>query len=239
MNQTDPNPAPALNASSITKAYPGVDGGPDVQVLTGIDLVLQRGTSASIVGPSGCGKTTLLNLFGTLDTPTSGDLRIDGQDATTLSENQLAALRAGRIGFVFQEHHLLPQCSAIENVLLPTLAAGIDGRGSEARAAELLDRVGLSDRAHHRPDALSGGQRQRVAIVRALINRPALLLVDEPTGALDEPTADRMMDLLVELNAEANTAMLMVTHAPKLAARLDRTLRLENGRLTDDSGASV
>lgn len=233
-----PTDGPLLTVSGLCKSYPGVTGGDDVAVLTGIDLTLSRGASAAVVGPSGCGKTTLLNIIGTLDTPTSGTVTIAGSDTAGLSERERAAFRARRIGFVFQEHHLLAQCSAIENVLIPTLAKGIDRSGTAVRAAELLDRVGLKDRMHHKPDALSGGQRQRVAIVRALINRPALLLVDEPTGALDGQTADAVMDLLVELNAAEQTAMLMVTHAPALAARMQRTLRLERGRLTDDGATA-
>ena len=228
---------PPLQVQGLSKSYPGVDDTNDVAVLTDIDLTLKRGESVAIIGPSGCGKTTLLNVIGTLDTPTTGTVRIAGQDVSQFNENQRATLRAKQIGFVFQEHHLLPQCSAIENVLIPTLAKGADTRGATERASELLKRVGLGDRIHHRPDELSGGQRQRVAIVRALINRPALLLVDEPTGALDSSTADTIMDLLIELNAAEQTAMLMVTHAPTLAARLDRTLTLEQGRLKDGVNA--
>ena len=172
---------PILEVQGLTKTYPDAGGG-EVRVLSGIDLTLHRGASAAIIGPSGCGKTTLLNVLGTLDTPTAGAITLAGQDITALNEKQRSAIRANQIGFVFQEHHLLPQCTAIENVLIPTLAKGVERKGSEQRAKELLDRVGLSERIHHRPDALSGGQRQRIAIVRALINRPALLLVDEPTG---------------------------------------------------------
>lgn len=225
--------APMLRVNQLTKTYPGTGGEPATDVLLDVDFTLSAGESAAIVGPSGCGKTTLLNLLGTLDTPTSGTIEIADQDITALHERDRAALRARRIGFVFQEHHLLPQCSAIENCLIPTLAKGINKQGSAERAANLLQRVGLAERMHYRPDALSGGQRQRVAIVRALINRPALLLVDEPTGALDADTADQIMDLLLTLNAAEQTAMVMVTHASALASRLDRTLRLERGRLID------
>ena len=235
---TEPNAESLpLVIESLSKAYPGVDGGIDVQVLSDVSLTLKRGASAAIVGPSGCGKTTLLNVAGTLDLPSSGRVLIEGQDVATLSENKRAEMRANKIGFVFQEHHLLPQCSAIENVLIPTLAKGVKQKDAGKRAVELLQRVGLSERINHRPDALSGGQRQRVAIVRALINRPALLLVDEPTGALDSDTADRIMDLLIELNKAEQTAMLMVTHAPTLAARVDRTFTLNQGKLTDGATA--
>jgi len=226
---------PILEVSGLYKTYPGAGGEPPLNVLADINLTLGRGESAAVIGQSGCGKTTLLSIIGTLDTPTAGTVKISGSDTKGLSEKLRAAFRAELIGFVFQEHHLLPQCSAIENVLIPTLATGGSRNGAGERAADLLKRVGLGDRMHHRPDALSGGQRQRVAIVRALINRPALLLVDEPTGALDGTTADAVMDLLIELNMAEQTAMLMVTHAPSLAARLGRTLRLEQGRLCDGS----
>lgn len=235
MNETSSQP-PILEVKGLTKTYPDAGGG-EVRVLSGIDLSLHRGASAAIVGPSGCGKTTLLNVLGTLDTPTAGSITLAGQDITTLTEKQRANVRATQIGFVFQEHHLLPQCTAIENVLIPTLAKAVDRKGSTQRATSLLERVGLKDRMHHRPDALSGGQRQRVAIVRALINRPALLLVDEPTGALDRETAKQIMDLLIDLNQAEHTAMLMVTHADGLAARLDRTLRLEQGQLVNGANA--
>ncbi len=222
---------PLLEVIGLSKTYPAAAGEPKTQVLSAIDLTLRAGESAAVLGPSGCGKTTLLNLLGTLDTPTAGTIRIAGRDTAELNDNARAALRAQRIGFVFQEHHLLPQCSAVENVLIPTLAKGVNKQGAADRAAELLQRVGLGERMNHRPDTLSGGQRQRVAIVRALINRPALLLVDEPTGALDADTAGQIMDLLIELNTAEQTAMVMVTHARDLAARLQRTLRLERGRL--------
>lgn len=227
---------PILAVEKLTKTYPDAGGG-SVDVLSEISLTLHRGASAAIVGPSGCGKTTLLNLIGTLDTPTAGTITIAGADITKLNEKQRAEVRAKRIGFVFQEHHLLPQCTALENALIPTLAKGVDRKGSQQRATELLTRVGLADRMHHRPDALSGGQRQRVAIVRALINRPALLLVDEPTGALDGKTAEQIMDLLIEMNQAEQTAMLMVTHADALAARMASTLRLDQGRLTTEAQA--
>ena len=227
---------PILAVQGLTKTYPDAGGGV-ITVLSGIDLSLHKGQSAAIIGPSGCGKTTLLNVVGTLDVPTAGTVNIAGRDITTLNENQRAEVRAKQIGFVFQEHHLLPQCTALENALIPTLAKSIDRKGAQQRATELLDRVGLGDRLHHRPDALSGGQRQRVAIVRALINRPALLLVDEPTGALDSNTAEQIMDLLIKLNQAEQTAMLMVTHAADLARRMDQTLRLEQGQLIDEAGA--
>ncbi|MGB0766569.1 MAG: ABC transporter ATP-binding protein [Phycisphaeraceae bacterium] len=229
-------PRTILDVQGLTKTYPDAADG-TLAVLDGIDLTLSEGSSAAIVGPSGCGKTTLLNILGTLDTPTAGRINLAGRSLDALTESQRVQVRAQTIGFVFQEHHLLPQCSAIENVLIPTLAKGIDRKGAGDRAEALLGQVGLADRLHHRPDQLSGGQRQRVAIVRALINRPALLLVDEPTGALDSRTADQIMDLLIELNRAQQTAMLMVTHAKPLAERLDRTLRLDRGRLADEAAS--
>lgn len=236
MNQSADH-KPLLQVSDLCKSYPGTRGEPAVSVLTDITLALNTGDSAAIVGPSGCGKTTLLNVIGTLDTPNSGSVVIADQDITSLSNTKRAAIRAQHIGFVFQEHHLLPQCSAVENVLIPTLAKGANRQGATERAADLLERVGLADRMNHRPDELSGGQRQRVAIVRSLINRPDLLLVDEPTGALDAATANQIIDLLLELNAAENTAMLMVTHATALADRMNRTLSLERGRLVDEDAA--
>lgn len=224
-----------VEAAGLVKRYPGA-ADRAAAVIDGLELMLARGESLAVVGPSGCGKTTLLNILGTLDRPTSGVVRLDGQDVTTLNDKQLAAVRAQRIGFVFQDHHLLPQCSAIENVLIPTLAAGAprDGRdGAGPRAAELLERVGLGDRASYRPDELSGGQRQRVAIVRALINRPGLLLVDEPTGALDADTAEGIVDLLVGLNRDDGVTLVMVTHAMHLAQRLGRVATLRGGTLHD------
>ena len=234
---TENTNTPLLEVQGLHKSYPGADGVGKTPVLSGIDLTLCAGESAAIIGPSGCGKTTLLNILGTLDTPSAGLVKIAGHDVTSLSDRERAAVRARQIGFVFQEHHLLPQCSALENTLIPTLAKGVDRSGTDQRAAEFLQRVGLGDRMHYRPDALSGGQRQRVAIVRALINRPALLLVDEPTGALDAENAKQIMDLLIELNTTERTAMLMVTHAPELAARLGRTLRLDQGQLVQEVGA--
>jgi len=228
--------APLLAVNGLCKSYPDAGEG-ETTVLSGIDLTLDAGTSAAVVGPSGCGKTTLLNILGTLDTPTAGSVQIAGRDTTALTEHERAQVRARKIGFVFQEHHLLPQCTALENTLLPTLAKGAPREGASQRAAELLKRVGLNDRMNYRPDQLSGGQRQRVSIVRALINKPSLLLVDEPTGALDGKTADQIMDLLIELNTAEQTAMLMVTHAPALAARLGRTLTLDQGRLVDKGAA--
>jgi lipoprotein-releasing system ATP-binding protein len=204
--------------------------GDTVHVLRGIGFEIGRETTLAITGPSGSGKSTLLHLIGTLDRPTSGTIRIDGTEPYELPESELARFRNGTVGFVFQDHHLLPQYDVLENVLVPTLAfrEGRDDAASRARA--LLDRVGLSDRLDHRPAQLSGGERQRVAVARALINRPRLLLCDEPTGSLDGPTADAVADLLFELHCEEKNILIAVTHSPELAGRFERRLELREGR---------
>jgi len=190
-----------------------------------------RGESIAIVGPSGCGKSTLLNLIGTLDQPTDGTIAFDGRDLNALSDDELAVLRNREMGFIFQIHHLLPQCSVMENVLVPTLAHGRATTADEERARRLLDRVGLGERLSHRPGQLSGGERQRVAVVRALINEPQLLLADEPTGALDQATADQLGQLLVELNAEEKVTLITVTHSKSLADQMARTVELNDGQI--------
>ena len=220
-------PTPILELIDVTKHY-----GESVEVLRGINLSLAAGESLAIVGPSGSGKTTLLNLLGALDRPTAGSVRLEGRDLSKLNDDELAAIRNQRIGFVFQSHHLLPQCSALENVLLPALVTGkANQRDTLDRAAALLKRVGLGDRLHHRPGQLSGGQAQRVAVVRALINQPALLLADEPTGSLDRATSDELADLLLQLHREDKLALVIVTHAPTLAARMGRSVQLVDGQL--------
>mgnify|MGYP003340848447 FL=1 len=227
-----------LRLVNVTKRYPGAAGG-DLPVLRGLSLEVARGETVAIVGPSGCGKSTLLNLIGTLDLPDSGELVLDGQRLDTLDELALAATRNRQIGFIFQSHHLLPQCTVLENVLVPTLAdtgrAGSPLPATEPplnRAKQLLTRVGLGERLHHRPGQLSGGERQRCAVVRALINQPKLLLADEPTGALDRATADSLASLLLDLNREQGTALIVVTHAPELARKMGRVLELRDGQLT-------
>ncbi|NBC11576.1 MAG: ATP-binding cassette domain-containing protein [Planctomycetes bacterium] len=227
-------PHPAVQLEQVIKRYDAE--GP--AVLDAIDLSIAPGESVAIVGPSGCGKSTLLNLVGTLDRPTAGRVVLNGDDVTALPEKQLAPLRATRLGFVFQDHHLLPQLTALENVLLPTLALpktqpadAAEADTPAARARQLLERVGLAEHAGKRPAQLSGGQRQRVAIVRALINEPAVLLVDEPTGALDRAAADEVVDLLAALNDEQGVTLIMVTHAERLAARMGRTMKLEQGKI--------
>jgi lipoprotein-releasing system ATP-binding protein len=202
-------------------------------VLRGVSLALQEGQNVAVVGPSGSGKSTLLNIIGTLQAPTSGRVVLDGLDPATLDEPALAALRSRSIGFVFQDHHLLPQCSVLENVLVPTIAAGPTRPESIDRARRLLGRVGLGDRLDHRPAELSGGERQRVALARALVNRPVLLLADEPTGNLDRTTADRIAALLLELQQQEPMMLIVVTHSQRLARRMSRQWELDEGRLRE------
>ncbi len=204
-----------------------------MRVLDGISLTIEQGESAAIAGPSGSGKSTLLNIIGTLDGPTRGRVFLRDQDLAQLNELQLAGVRNRQIGFIFQAHHLLPQCTVLENVLVPTLASDESAQRKSApeRARRLLDRVGLGGRIDHRPGQLSGGERQRVAVVRALINQPELLLADEPTGALDRAAAEELAGLLIELNREERVTLILVTHAPDLAARMKRVFQLQDGRL--------
>ncbi len=223
-----------LQLSGVSKEFSS--GAGSLKILSNLDLAVQSGESLAIIGPSGSGKSTLLNLIGSLDRPSSGKVLLDGQDLTGLDDKQLAEVRNRRIGFIFQGHHLLPQCSVLENVLVPTLADSNErDEGAKDAALErakgLLKRVGLGERLNHRPAQLSGGERQRTAVVRALINQPKLLLADEPTGALDQTSAANLADLLVELNREEKVALVVVTHSPSLAARMSRALELRNGRL--------
>jgi ABC-type lipoprotein export system ATPase subunit len=203
------------------------------EVLRGVDLDVGERDTLAVLGPSGCGKSTLLHVLGGLLPPDSGSVRFDGRDLATMSADELAALRNRELGFVFQAHHLLPQCSALENVLVPTLVHPDSHRrrDAEERARGLLGEVGLGDRLHHRPSQLSGGEQQRVAVVRALINRPRLLLADEPTGALDAAATDALGDLLCGLNERQGVAVVLVTHSRHLAARMGRVEALEDGVL--------
>ena len=225
--------APLIKLEKVSKHYAAAAGVEPVVVLRDVDLELAAGESLAIIGPSGCGKSTLLNLLGTLDQPTTGRVLLEGVDLGTLGEKELAAIRNQRMGFIFQSHHLLPQCSVLENVLVPTLAGpqGALREGADDRARKLLQRVGLETRLHHRPGQLSGGERQRVAVVRALINNPKLLLADEPTGALDRASASAMGELLAGLNREEGVTLVMVTHALDLARRMQRVLELREGAL--------
>ena len=226
-----------LELIDVGKTYesPGDTG--NVCVLKDINLKLDEGESLVIVGPSGSGKSTLLNIIGALDRPTSGRVLFDGRDLSTLEESELARIRNRQIGFVFQLHHLLPQCTVLENVLVPTLAGKNRPSTEEIRdrAINLLHRVGLEDFLLHRPGELSGGQRQRVAVVRALINQPKLLLADEPTGSLDREASENIADLLVELNQSEKVTLIVVTHSRELAKRMGRIMELTEGALGDGS----
>ncbi len=201
------------------------------EVLRGVDLEVDAGDLMSIMGPSGSGKTTLMNIIGLLDRPTSGACLLDGRDVSGLRDDELSALRNRHIGFVFQSFHLLPQLTALENVCLPLVYRGAGRPEMRRRAQEILERVGMADRTGHRPDQLSGGQKQRVAIARALVGEPALLLADEPTGALDTDTADEVMALLRRLNEERGITILIITHDPSVADRCVRQTRIRDGRL--------
>lgn len=223
-----------LEIRNLTKTYRAPDGGDAVDVLRGVDLSLDAGETLAIVGPSGTGKSTVLNVVGALDRADSGEVLVDGRDVEKLGEEDLAAYRNTTVGFIFQLHHLLPQCTILENVLVPTLATpGGDRAVLRERAEKLLAAVGLEHRLHHRPGELSGGERQRVAVARALINQPKLLLADEPTGALDRVNATRLVDLLVEINRTQGVTLIMVTHAPELAQRMGRVLELVDGKLVE------
>lgn len=217
-----------LQATQLTKEYPAPQG--PLRILTGVSLSLKRGDAVSIMGPSGCGKSTLLYILGALEPPTSGAVTLDGCDPFQLGERDLAAFRNRRIGFLFQDHCLLPQCSVLENVLTPTLVAG-PGDRYEDRARRLLEEVGLSARLHHRPAELSGGEKQRAALARALILQPLLLLCDEPTGNLDRDSAASVADLLLALHGEQKTILIVVTHSPELAARLPVRYELRDQKL--------
>ena len=227
-----------LELKNVTKQYESPDGSEGVTVLKKIYLKIEEGESVAITGPSGCGKSTLLNLIGALDIPTEGQVLFDGQDLAQLADAELASIRNGSIGFVFQLHHLLPQCTVLENVLVPTLAVkDADAQALQNRARSLLERVGLQDFLNYRPAQLSGGQRQRVAVARALINQPRLLLADEPTGSLDQETAERIGGLLLEMHQFESVTLVVVTHSVSLAGQVGQTYCLERGRLL--SGAQA
>jgi lipoprotein-releasing system ATP-binding protein len=218
-----------LEVAGVSKHYPGPSG--PIAVLAGIDLRLDTGVSVSIVGPSGSGKSTLLHTLGALDPPDAGTVRLDGVDPYALDDRRLAAFRNRQVGFVFQDHHLLPQCTVLENVLVPTLVAAGDGAAFHRRALDLLEQVGLSHRLLHRPGELSGGEKQRVSIARALVCQPRLVLCDEPTGNLDHETAGAVADLLLELHRSQDTILVVVTHNLDLARRFAAACLLADGRL--------
>lgn len=217
-----------LEVRNVAKEYPTPRG--PLVVLSGVCLSLQRGDAVAIMGPSGAGKSTLLYILGGLEHPTAGTVALDGRNPFQLSEKELAAYRNQAIGFIFQDHCLLPQCSVLENVLIPTLVA-TDQAGYPERARELLQQVGLSDRLDHRPAELSGGEKQRVALVRALIRKPLLLLCDEPTGNLDEASADVVASLLLKLHQQQETILMVVTHSAELASRFPVRYELHHANL--------
>ncbi len=234
---------PILTATDLVKRYPSADG--ELEVLSGASATVHAGELVAIVGESGTGKSTLLHLLGALDRPTAGRVTYHppgggpAEDVFALGDEALAAFRNRSVGFVFQFHHLLPEFTALENVEMPALIAGRAGRASRERAASLLDGLGLSARASHRPSQLSGGEQQRVAVARALMNRPGLVLMDEPTGNLDTRTAGALHDELHRLSRAENQAFVVVTHNPALAALADRVLRLDGGVLVEERGAPV
>lgn len=228
---------PALMVlKGITKSFK--NGQESLQVLKGIDLSVEEGDFVAIMGPSGSGKSTLMNIIGLLDQPTTGSYQLEGEDVAELSENRLAKVRNDQIGFIFQQFFLLPKLSAQKNVELPLIYAGKSPRERKQRAEQFLKKVGLSDRSHHLPSELSGGQKQRVAIARALSNDPAIILADEPTGALDTKTGTQIMDLLTQLNREGKT-IVMVTHEPEIADYARRKIVISDGEITQDTTDSV
>jgi ABC-type lipoprotein export system ATPase subunit len=227
--------APLLRLEKVSKSYRAAEGSSPVPVLRDVSLEVGPGESLSIIGPSGSGKSTLLNIIGTLDQADVGQVWLNDKDLSTQDEASLALIRNTEIGFIFQAHHLLPHCTVWENVLVPTLARKSSAQAGETtqRAERLLKRVGLEHRINHRPGQLSGGERQRVAVVRALINRPKLLLADEPTGALDRGSADELAKLLAELNHEEKVTLIVVTHALDLARQMQRVFELQDGKLVE------
>lgn len=220
-----------LEAQGLSKTYVGGDGGL-ITVLDAVDLAVSRGEMVAIIGASGAGKSTLLHLLGALDRPTGGRVLVTGQDVNALDDDAVSALRNRTVGFVFQFHHLLREFTALENVMMPLRIAGSDEAQARRRALDLLDRVGLAGRVHHRPSALSGGEQQRTAVARALAADPAVLLADEPSGNLDHGNSERLHDLFAQLTRELEIGMVVVTHNRSLAGRADRILQLEDGKLT-------
>jgi lipoprotein-releasing system ATP-binding protein len=224
---------PLIEVEDLRKTY-FMDQRP-LEVLKGISLSVAAGEMVALVGKSGSGKSTFLHIAGTLDAPTSGSVRFEGLDLFDQTEDELARFRNGTVGFVFQSHHLLPEFTAIENVMMPALVQrrGVDE--AQQRAVELLEAVGLGHRVRHRPTELSGGEQQRVAIARALVLRPRLLLADEPTGNLDDATGEEIFQILLDLNAAEGTSAIIVTHSERLAARMPRRVRLSNGQLVTEA----
>ncbi|WP_341940658.1 ABC transporter ATP-binding protein [Microbacterium sp. LWH10-1.2] len=228
-------PGTVVELVDVVKEYPG---SPPLRVLHGVDLAIGSGELVSVVGASGSGKSTMLAIMGTLDDPTSGTVLIDGTDVARLGERERAALRARRIGFVFQQFFLLPALSALDNVALGLLYSGVPAAERASRAAVALERVGLGARMRHRPGQLSGGEQQRVAIARAVVGDPSVLFADEPTGALDSTTGERILELLTSIS-EAGTAVVIITHDAHIAARTQRQVSIHDGRILSDTGALV
>ncbi|PHQ78649.1 MAG: lipoprotein-releasing system ATP-binding protein LolD [Coxiella sp. (in: Bacteria)] len=225
------NDDPVLYCHDVTKSY--IDGKLHVDVLKGVEIEVLAGECLAIIGASGSGKTTLLQILGGLDNPTSGEVRIAGQDLLHMSEKEKGHFRNRNLGFIYQFHHLLPEFNALENVAMPLLIRGLSHKEAQAKAAVFIERVGLKDRMMHFIGELSGGERQRIAVARALVTEPACVLADEPTGNLDQETADHVFNVMMELNREFNTSFIMVTHNKELANKHDRVLSLEQGQLVE------
>ena len=221
-----------VNARDVTKVYKM--GEFDVHALRGVSLDIARSEVVSIMGPSGSGKSTLMNVLGCLDRPTEGEYLLDGEKVEGLNDDQLSSIRNRKVGFVFQSFNLLPRQTALTNVVLPLRYAGVNNQEAHERAMAALEKVGLGDRVKHRPNALSGGEQQRVAIARSLVNDPAVILADEPTGALDSKSGQEIMELLLKMNEEQGTTLIFVTHDPRIAAMTQRTIHLKDGLVEED-----
>lgn len=235
MKTTSEHPSPIIQTSGLTKVYGS--NGTAVHALRGIDLTVDKGEFVALIGPSGSGKSTLMAILGCLDLPTEGTYTLDGRQVQGLAGSELARIRNEKVGFVFQSYNLLPKASIVRNVELPMLYGGISRRERRERAMALLEKVGIADKAHNLPGTLSGGQRQRVAVARALANEPALLLADEPTGALDSKTGAEVLDLFRELHAQGHT-LLLVTHDPSIAAQAERRVEIRDGLIALAEGAA-
>ncbi len=221
-----------IQIKNLTKIF---GDGVEIKALDGVDLNIEQGEFLAIVGPSGSGKSTLLNQIGILDSPTDGTILLDGVDITEMSDKQRSITRNKQLGFIFQYHHLLPDFNALENVMMPLLISGVKSSKARKTASKMLDEVGLGDRMKHRPNQLSGGQNQRVAIARALVNKPSIVIGDEPTGNLDSKSSDTIYELLRKLNREHNQTFILVTHDERMAAKTDRIIRLVDGKISEDS----